>query len=75
MSKDNNEIVELFEVIGEYLDDYVKIPALETVEKDFYAQNRLADALLLLQISTKLIQNTGLEFENMLNKILSHAVL
>lgn len=41
---------ELQKVIGSYLDSIVKAPAFETVEKDFSSQDRLADALTILNV-------------------------
>lgn len=60
MSKNNeNEDIEklneLKGLIESYLDEFVKIPAIETVEKDIYARDKIADLILLLNIINKFI--------------------
>lgn len=54
---------QLRKVIEEYLDMNVKVPAFETIEKDFYAQDKLADILILLLAATDSIQKQGLDFD------------
>lgn len=43
MDKEHKDLInQLRSVISKYLDDNVKKPSLETVEKDFIAQDHLA---------------------------------
>lgn len=53
----------LRKVIEEYLDRNVKVPSFETIEKDFYAQDKLAGILVLLQATFNCIQKQGLDFD------------
>lgn len=62
----------LQKVIGSYLDDFVKEPTFETVEKDFHAQDKIADVLLLLQISTKTILEKGTKFDGEYARCMSY---
>lgn len=58
-----NKLRELREVIEGYLDNNVKAPAFETIEKDFYAQDKLANILILLSRTVDCIQREGLDFD------------
>jgi hypothetical protein len=54
---------ELRHVVTKYLDTNVNAPAFETIEKDFHAQDKLADILILLRVTVDCIQKQGLSFD------------
>ena len=65
-----NKEKELQNVIENHLDRYVKVPAFETIEKDFYAQDKIAGFLILLKVTTSCIIKYGLDFDkNQLQKL------
>lgn len=53
----------ILEIIGEYLDKNVKVPALETIRKDPYAQHKLGEILVLLEVTVACIQKQGLDID------------
>jgi len=53
----------LREVISKYLNDNVKLPSMETIERDLIAQDRLANLLLSVNNVIKLIRKDGIEFD------------
>ena len=63
MSEDNLTEKRLRRVIEKYLEKNVKVPAFETIEQDFYAQNKLASILILLQVTIDSILKQGLDFD------------
>lgn len=63
--------LELGRVIERYLDYYVKIPVLDTIEKDFDAQDRIANLLLILGKIINQIMRQGLDFDKNFLKQLS----
>lgn len=66
------KIKKLQKVIKNYLDDNVKVPAFETIEKDFYSQNKIANILMLLKVTTNCILKHGLDFDKDYLKQLPH---
>lgn len=50
-------------VVSSYLNDQVTIPSLETVEKDFNKQDKLASLLLIVQETTRLVQEKGIDID------------
>jgi len=50
-------------VVSSYLNDKVTIPSLETVEKDFDTQDKLASLLLIVQKTTRLVQEKGIDID------------
>lgn len=58
-----NKLRELRKVIEEYLNKNTKAPAFETIEKDFYAQDKLASILILLSNTVTCILRDGLDFD------------
>jgi len=64
MDKEHEDlIVQLRNVISKYLDDNVKKPSLETVEKDFVAQDHLASLLGLINNTVAIVNKEGLTFD------------
>lgn len=63
MNKDKLSEKRLRKVIEEHIDKNVKVPAFQTIEKDFYAQDKLASLLVLLQVTIDCIQKEGLDFD------------
>lgn len=59
----NKKNEELQNVIEAHLSRYVKAPAFETIEKDLYAQDKIADFLILLKVTTDCIKKDGLDFD------------
>lgn len=53
----------LNKLVEAYLDVNVGTPALETMRKDFHAQNKLADMLTLLRVTIDCIKEYGLDFD------------
>ena len=53
----------LHNLVSRYLDDRVTRPSFETVEKDFFAQDHLADLLLIVNLLVELAHKEGLEFD------------
>jgi len=54
---------ELRNIIERYIDQNVKIPTFETVDKDFHAQDRIASILTLLRVSLDCIREQGSFFD------------
>jgi len=54
---------ELRKVVEGYLDNNVKVPAFDTIDKDFHAQDRIANILLLLRATVGCIKRQGLDFD------------
>jgi len=71
LEKANKKYLELRKIIEEYLDENVKAPAFDTIEKDFQAQDRIANILLLLQTTVDCIKKQGLDFDKSYLKQLS----
>jgi len=63
MKEDNLSKKRLQKVIEGYLDRNVKIPTFQTIEKDFTAQDKLADILLISLVMIEYIQKQGLDFD------------
>lgn len=59
-----NKISQLKEVIAKYLDENVKIPAFETIEKDFDVQDKLATFLIISQVTIDSIEKEGIIYDN-----------
>lgn len=59
-----NKISQLKEVIAKYLDENVKNPAFETIEKDFDVQDKLATFLILSQVTIDSIEKEGMIYDN-----------
>lgn len=53
----------LHDLISSYLDDQVTRPSLETIDKDFFAQDRLADLLIVVSLLVELAYKEGIEFD------------
>jgi len=54
---------QLCNLVSGYLEDNVTRPSLETIEKDFFAQDRLADLLLVVNLLAELAQKEGIVFD------------
>lgn len=64
MDKKHEDLIDqLRSVISKYLDDNVKKPSLETVEKDFDAQDHLASLLGLINNIVVIVNKEGLAFD------------
>lgn len=63
MNKNIKNKKELQDIIEYHLDRYVKVPAFETIEKDFYAQDKIASFLILLKVMADCIIKDGLDFD------------
>lgn len=57
------EIKKLQKFVKNYLDNNVKVPAFETVEKDSYSRTKIAEIVLLLQVTANCIFKHGLDFD------------
>ena len=62
---------ELQKAIEKYIDRNVKVPAFETIEKDFYAQGKLAEILVILTVTVACIQKQGLDIDKDYAKLLN----
>jgi len=70
--KSNAELEEeLRKTIGSYLDKNVKVPAYETVEKDFYSLDKLAEILVMLTVTVTCIQKQGLDIDKNYPRLLN----
>ena len=58
-----DKLSKLQQIIERYLDSLVKDPTFETIAKDFTAQDRLADLLLILDVAVKAISEEGVSFD------------
>jgi len=56
-------LIHLHNLISEYLDDQVKRPFFETIKKDFFVQDCLADMLIIVNLLVELAYKEGIEFD------------
>jgi hypothetical protein len=56
-------MTKLHEMVSSYLNDQVTKPSLETVEKDFHAQDRLATLLLVVRSTIRLVREKGIDID------------
>lgn len=53
----------LRKIVSKYLDEYVKTPSLETVDKDFFAQSRLVSLLVIVKNLIFMVNEHGTDFD------------
>lgn len=60
IDKENEDVMNLLRnIISDYLDDYVKKPTFETIEKDIVGQDHLASLLLLTKEIVNIVNKEG----------------
>ncbi len=56
-------LIHLHSLVSGYLDDKVTKPSLETVDKDFFVQDRLVDMLLVISLLVEIAHKEGTELD------------